>query len=504
MPGFKDAGKFTPASVKLDSEIAQRGGIDYDNMLAVKHPNYRLRKPGQENTRLDVSAGDITPIKAMPKPLARINLATPDTALMGIEAEFFVINSAGHPVTMYGADSVQEISEGNKKIVVVNHQGQPWDLDQIPGLTPEGLNSQVEIATSPHNSFEDLQKNLTQTLVPIATAFQAKGWLMLPTGLSGLPLKSDISNIPPHEYMVSIHTHGLKRTALTFDAQTVQSHVDQSGFGSSIEFSLALGNSYNAVLSTMINALSLSAPFWKGRSDSLLSHRESSRNQISTRGGVQDNIPVDALSFLHRGHLRVTAGEIPVPERAGGGKSNGSHNDYRPKLSTGTAEFGSSDSNPNPELWVAQTVVLRRFTEIVAQLVRDETGHLPSFLEMESFDVRKANRLAAAKNGVDAVISTKAGLLTIRQAWNNFFSWAKPKHSSPDWDRSVDVIKRTLAQNAKNVQDYFNPNSPNHLHGSVAVAMLRQYEQLSGPETDRIAQVNVMVASGFMGLIDRL
>jgi hypothetical protein len=504
MSGFKDAGQFIPVSTNINPQVAESGGIDFEHLVAVKHPNFRLRKPDQMSTRTDLSLGDLTPIKTIPRSLSAITLPPPETARMGIEAEFHVIDTKGNPVSMYGADSVQKLKDGKETHFVIDHQNEPWAIDSVPGLTPEGLKFQAEIATSPETTFDTLHQRLKETLVPIAQAFQNKKWYLQPTGLLGLPLKPDISNISPHDYIFDIHTFGLKQSATDFDANTIQSHVDQSPFGASLEFSLIIGNAYNGVLATMINALSLSAPFWKGRANHSLSYRELARNRITTHGGVQDNIPVDAEAFLLRGHQRVSSGEIPVPERAGGGQSNGSHNDYRPKLSTGTGEHGSSDSNPNPELWVAQTLILRRFTEKVAESITHKENILPPFLVMDSFSTRKTNRRLAAKYGIDACIFTSAGQITIRQAWENFFAWAKPKYSSQDWDRSVDIINRSMAQSANRVEDFYNPNSPNYLHGSFAIAMMKTYGELPGSELDKIKQTNIQVATGFMGLINNL
>lgn len=504
MSSFKEAGKFEPATLKIPSSLAESGGISLENWVSIKHPNFRLRKPDQGNTRQEISSTDIVPIRLENKPIRSSTLPQPESVSMGIEMEFDVFDTDGRPASLYGNGSITEIKDGAENHIEVSHGTLPWALDEIPGLTPEGLAFQGEIATAPQTTFSSLKADLVGTLKPIVEAFRTRNWVLQPTGLSGLNLDKTPTNISPHEYIKDIHFFGLRGTAFDFDANTVQSHVDLRPFGNSIELALLVGNKYNAVLSTMLNALSLSAPFWKGEPNRLLSHRELSRNQIFTEGGVQDNIPLNAQDFLVRGHSRVANGEIPVPERAGGGKSNGSHNDFRPKLSTGTAEFGSSDSNPNIELWCAQTTVLKHFCEKVVESVHSGSGNLPDFLEMDTYTTRRSNRMAAAEFGPDAEIATKAGKMSIRQAWQLFFEWAKPKYPSQDWDISIDVIRRSLAPSANSVEDYFNPNSPNYLHGIFASAMIAEFRQHSGPTEDIIKQVNMVTSQGFMRLVENI
>lgn len=499
MAGFKDAGQFTPTTLSLSPELVSSGGIDFDNLVAVKHPNFRLRRPDQMHTRESVSQHDLTPIKAYPKGLSSVTVPEPHSVLMGIEFEFTAIDLTGNPVSLYGRDCARQSPEG----ITLDLQENLWPIDEIPGLSPEGLKFQAEIAAPPGTTFTEMRTNLQRILGPVATAFQNRNWLMLPTGLSGLSLDQDFANISPHLYIGDIMTHGLDGSAKRFDSGATQGHVDHGPFGSSLEFLIHCGNAYNGVLATMLNALFLSAPFYQGKADHHLSHREQARRSISTHGGVQDNIPVSGWDFLARGHRQVASGKKPVPERAGGGLSNGSHNDFRPKLSTGTGEHGSTDSHPNIDLWIAQCLILRRFTEKLAEIVTSDSDSLPSFLTNDSFPTRAANRDAVARWGPDAALRTTAGKLTVRKAWNHFFTWASPPDSHPDWDHTQDIVQRTLAPSAPDVESYFDPASPHYLHGIIANTMLEEFSKRNGPEEESIKQVNVAVAQGFMGLVQR-
>ncbi len=496
MAGFKDAGTFIPPEFAIPDTIRNGGvGDGYE----VRHGNFRLRKQSERHTLKEVSAGDITHHHLFPKGLQSVKQPIENQSKMGIEAEFGGIDSAGNLVSFYGQDHAFKAGD---EIRVTNIE-KTWPIDEIPGLTPEGLATQAEIGTKPATTAKELRADITGKLVPIISHMNERGWMLLPTGLTGLPMQPSWENIAPHPYIVDIMTHGLHGSALRFDANTVQNHVDLRPIGASLDFALALGNEYNAVLAAMLAAIATSAPFWNGHNTDLLSAREYSRNQLSTVGGVMDNIPVNSQEFLARGHARVSTGDIPVSERAGGGKSNGSHNNYRPKTTTGTAEFGSPDGNPNIHLWIASNLILRRFTEKVAHSVVTGTP-MPRFLENPSLATRRQNAHSISKDGEQATLTTSTGRLSVGQAWENFFHWAKPTRPDPDWQFAETTITKSLGPSARSVREFFDPDSDKYMSGNFGRAMQSDFWGRTGSELDRIKAVNHQVAIGFISLVQSI
>jgi gamma-glutamyl:cysteine ligase YbdK (ATP-grasp superfamily) len=298
----------------------------------------------------------------------------------------------------------------------------------------------------------------------------------------------------------------LGTSGLDFDANTVQAHVNLVPFGRVAELGIYVANNYNAVLATLFNAVATSAPFWKGETTGRLSNREQARNNLSTIGGVQDNLPLDAHLHLMRGHDLMQRGKIPAPERAGSFRDdpgNGSHKDTRPaKYSTGTIEFGAADMVPNVDFWIVQMIILRQFTWKMAQTVIDDQAlPFPSILSEVSFEQRVKNRREAALYGNQAQLITSSGKRSVNELWNIFFKWVRPHYVDNDWNRAEETMYRMLQFNSGNqycLESYFNDDSAAYMRGNVGQLMQNQTIYLHGDDEYKIKQTNKILAKNFM------
>lgn len=464
--------------IEVPPEVAWGGvyfgpnGAEY----SVRHPNFRLRGITSAMSTHVVCQSDIDPIKIQPSPNTEgwqqeVKVPASGEVSIGLEAEFIVIDRHGNPVDLYNGDCIHLNGKGPE--VHIKNPDATWLIDEL-GLSPEGLKFQAELGTKPANAWQDLHQNILDGLRQAHKVCKERGLYLLPVGLSGMPLEKIWGNIPPHPYMVSIHSFGLRETALDWDPCTVQTHTDLRPFGPA-EFGLYAANVGNNLLFTMEHALSVSAPFNKGRITQNLSNRERVRNRLSTVGGVQANIPESANKMLEVGDTLIRQGAIPVPERA-----FGSHKDTRPvKFTTGTFEVGSADSCPNIDMWIALAVINREF---LIKLARDlQSGKpVPEFLVGNNFQTRKENRAKTSRFGNNATLATPVGEIPVAQAWDMFFSWIEEDGpTTPDWQMARSVVITSLTQQ------------------NVAAQML-EYAGTKGNEVQRIKRANLQVAKEFM------
>lgn len=468
--GFKEAGEFIPATV---DDSVQGGGVYFDQKgfaeYSVNHPNFRLRVRGQEDTEELVSAQDIKPILLHPNPEAPREIPKPWEVNCGLEAEFFVLDSQGNPVDLYGGDRV--FINGKDKPEIDDADSSEWLIDKL-GASPEGLRFQAEINVDPASSWEELEKNTLTKLKSVYLACLEHNVYLDPSALSGMRLDgSDWNLISTHPYILKIHSHGLHGTALNFDANTVQAHVDLAPFGSSSDFAIYSGNIFNREMATMLHAISVSAPFWQGRITDNLSNREFSRNRLSTRGGVQADVPFSGEQLIHEGDRLVRNGQIPVPERAAR-----SHNDFRPKYTTGTLEVGSADMTANIDFWFAQAFAQKQFVLKLAEHLR-EGEPLPRFLQPTDFETRKQNRHNSSRFGPNANLRLTRGDIAVRDAWRHFFEWAKPQDIDESWEKTVETISNMLSETTASrfgiraLEAYFDRQNPKtYMKGNLAEA----------------------------------
>jgi len=496
--GFKEAGEFSQAYVP---DTVRNGGVYFDQKghaeYSVNHQNFRLRVRGQEQTEVEVSTQDIKPIKIHPGKVVPNEIPLSQEITCGLEAEFMILDSDGNTADLYGGNRVFINGKDRPEI---DYSGEhEWLIDTL-GVSPEGLRFQAEVNTEPGRTWEELEYNTLLRLRNVYLACRKHNLYLLPTGLLGEKLEKDWNNISAHPYILKIHSHGLRGTALNFDSNTVQAHADLRPFGSS-DFGLYAANIYNNGLATLHNAISVSSPFWGGRITNNLSNREFARNKLSTVGGVQGDVPVNGNMLLQVGDQLVRSGKIPVPERA-----FGSHSDTRPaKLTTGTFEAGSADMTGNVDYWFAQAFINRQFLIKIAEHLKNDLP-VPPFMEKTDFETRKGNRWNSAHFGPNFNIKIANGAIGIREVWNSFFIWAEPNHVDSDWEKSKDAVlcmlssTKSASYGERAIEAYFDTNNQDtYLKGNLAEAMLT-YAQSLAPmkEGKKIRLTNKEVATHFM------
>lgn len=485
MSGFKEMGQFIATEVAPE---LKNGGVDfYDKesefpRRSVRHPDYRLRQIGQENTTNQISRTDIDPIKLHGSDDLKQEVKIPehpDLVKSGIEVEFTVIDKSGKRVNLY--------------------EGDTWLLDEI-GLSPEALKFIGEIAFDPATTWDEMEMSIYKKIAPIYLSLNEKGLLLLPAGNSGEFLENNKDNITPHPYIVNVHQNSMHGTTYMFDTTALQTHNDLEPFGSTIDFGIQVANFYNGSLATMQNAITTSAPFNSGYMDGLLSHRENQRRLIHSKGGVQKYIEIDGEEFLKLGDQKIRNGEIPVPERA-----VGSHNDTRVKLTTGTFEACASDMTANINYWLAQTYINKQFIVKVAESIK-KGDNIELFMIQNAFELRVQNRNNASRYGNRAEIRTLKGLLKIEEAWQYYFEWAKPKEVyNYSWIRSVDAVQKMLispapasAYRKRAIEMYLTPGWEGYLAGNQSEIMRTYANSIQGESNERIRATNLELATYFM------
>jgi len=506
MSTFKEAGGFKPVSKEISRfitpKVARKGGIvvaDDRRVLEVRPPQARLRRSAEAHfVNGGLAAHDVSEWSLEPEG----SLKDPETPVtVGAEMEFAVLNREG------------------KVVNLALPFGGGWLLDYL-GASPEGLRFQAEFNLKPGFDWDDMIDQVFHILKTVVRRADQLGLLLLPTGEVGYSFEKDWSLILPHPYIEAIQRM-LEGTALDFDAQTVQAHVDVRPFGGSLEAGHTLANHFNGVFATMLNAVFSASPFRDGKVGPGVGLREFSRRQLVTVGGVQSNYEMPPWDYVDYAHRLLQEGVIPAAERAGGRVSNGrvdwvhgifAHNDTRVKVSsTGTFEASSTDMNPNPYSWLVHMFVVRRFlTQVARTLVRG--GEMPAFLEMPDYDTRVKNRDAAVLIGPEAVIQTEAGAYKIRDLWYAFYHWAltdlEKRGQETDFTLSMRVILAMLDNKVhsdpwKQMELYFNPQSEWFMRGNFGQLMLRCARSLPStmPDEERIRRVNLEVARLFRGFI---
>ena len=505
MAGFKEAGQFSEVQVPPEY---RDGGINMVEGYSVRHPNFRLRPDTQVETQDCVSAKDLDPVLLIPDQMKGLRLPeNPSTVYMGMEVEFSVIDIQGAPADLYGKDKIVR-SNGNLQI---DSTGNPWEIDFLGG-SPECLRNQIEInAPKSSGALEMVSETIKRQQELIRRADQ-RGFMLLPTGLYGLKLKPGWDNVPPHPYIMKVHYHSLGSGGQTFDGMSIQHHVDLTDYGGSLEHALYIGNQYNNLLASMLAGLTTSSPFHNGQITGLYSNRESARHTLATRGGVQaTDYQLDGKAFIQNANRLIKAGVIPVPERGGNyldSVGNGSHKDYRPKISLCTGEFCACDMTPNPLLQAAEGVILRRFVHKMTEyFVQQEP--LPRFLGRLSPEDRIYNRDSVSISGNNAVLRTAAGNMHISETWSNMQNWLWESDSFDSLDANLSHTAVDMALDVRyldgsgedEVANYFDMRSQAFMRGNFSAIMIGYAKTVEGKQETKINKTNLEVARRYREFI---
>ncbi len=519
MAGFNQIEGFRPVQVP---DGLRKGGVWWGKSLSVKPVPYRLRQEGEEDTMFDVGESDLLPIRLHTAKMTKSLRLPPDSREvgMGIEYELAVVDAnTGEPFNVYGGDRIVKFEDDQ---ITVTRGGREWLLDRAGG-SPEAQNYVVEIPTPPGRTWDELEDSLLKGLGPLVDACEVEGALLLPLGMVGTRLPDGWGNISPHPLIARIMKYNLNGQSLDFDAASIQCHTDLMPFGGSAEFGLYVGNVYNTLPATLVNAIATAAPFWKGQLTGRVSNRELSRWEMYTRGGVQANIPVDAIAHLRRGDLLMRENLIPLPERAGGrnddkdeavlrakrrmglsiqeSRPNGSHKDTRTKYRTGTFETGPGDGN-HFELALALAVIQREFVLRVAKHVISDEEPLPAFLQPLSMDKRVENRVQAITYGDQAVLKLNRGEVTVAEGWEHLIEWTSPDERSADWERAVDVVSRLLTPanlpGEYGLGGFFDNRNGTYLKGNLGRAALNYAYTVPGSGEEKIRETNKEAGRVFM------
>ena len=504
MSSFKEIGQYSETRVP---DNLRQGGIPESLEFSVRPVEYRIRPLSQQGSVSEVSEHDLSPILLKPSELADISIPQIESLQLGMETEFNIIDNQANPANLYGDDFIYP--EGSN--IKFSNNGTPWILDSL-NASPECLRFQVELNACPDNNpFQVIKTNLRQQQDLIAN-LEAHELLLLPTGLSGYKLEKSWSNVPPHPYVAAIHQHSIGKEGSAFDGMSLQHHVDLKPYGGNLDHALYIGNSYNNLLASMLAALSTSSPFWRGEITPNFSNREYARNKLKTRGGIQAvDYPIDGEGYLAHANRLIKAGAIPVPERAGSYADrigNGSHRDFRPKISLGTAEFGSCDMHPNPLLNVANIIILRKFVHKISEDY--EKGiPLPKFLEPIEPIKRVNNRVNANKFGNNSRFLTATGTYHISELWQDFFTWIAGAnaydHDIAFAESAVNMAldrQAPLGRNEHALEDYFDPRKPEtFLRGNFATVMKEHASSCKGSRKEVIRQTNLAIANNYKNFI---
>lgn len=497
MAKFKDIGAYVEPQFHIPGELLN-GGISPDG-YSVQPPYFRLRSPNHANTRQDVSVTDISPLNLYPGNLQKIRWPQ-DPLTMGLELEYTIVNAQGERVSLYGRNHVSEVhfNGGDPRISL----DQPDDhilLDEL-GLAPEALKFIGEVNVKPSPNLEGFLSNTYAALRPIAHNLLAHNLYLLPTASHGGYLEHAWDNVAPHEYIARNHAR-LNGSALSLAATSVQSHIDINF--ANANFGHVFSNHYNPLIATLKHALNVCAPFHQGQITNLLSNRERMRNQLSTRGGVQPDLPTNGYDYFHIATQNFTCGAVPALERGyhyGNNLGNDSHKDTRTKLVIATSETAESDNNPNILLSVALTHINRLLGYQVYQSVTNgET--FPSIFLDTSLATRKANRASTSLHGPDARLQTSRGTITIRQGWSMLLDYLQPPDPrDEDWQFTIQTIHHALAPTPTGpyaLENYLDPKSPAYMRGNPATLLKNHAVQTPGTPSEKINQTNAFISRIF-------
>ena len=515
MVAFKEVGRYKPPPEELIGQLPDKvirlGGLvwgDGNKVIEVRPPRARLRWPSEGlfiNGSLAKHDILVWPLRPEGKP----DFLPMEGAInVGAEVELAVIDMQGQPV-----DLACPVGDG-------------WLLDWLGG-GPEGLRFQIEYGVPVGTKWQDVWFNVLTILKKAVEKANQIGVMFLPTGEVGYPFVSDGSLILPHPYIKAIHDM-LGGTALAFDTQTVQAHVDLRPYGGSLEMGHLIANWFNDVFATMINGVYSASPFKDGKIGPGVGMREYSRRQLLTVGGVQPDYDLEPWEYVQQAHLLLQKGVIPVAERTGGQPKNTNgngvdwqygvfaHNDTRIKCSSvGTFEAGPADMNPNVYSWIAQMFVVRRFVQKVVEAYM-KGQELPAFLRVHGgFVTRQFNRNQVVLWGPEAKIKTAEGPWRIRDLWYRFYDWAltdkERRGHKTDFTRGMEVILRmldpaVLSDPWEQMRLYFDPRSKWFMRGNFGSLMLRCARSLPDymPDEEKIRMVNLKIAEEFNGLVRRL